>query len=634
MRRRILETVNRTLSNFIHRIDEGSSPRWIVFLIDLTIIEFNIIFAFLLRFNFELGSIEKLWLFYAMGFVLLVRGSLSLAFRTFAHVIRYTATMDIMRLVTAVGLGSFILLSLSIAIRNFFPFTVFPLSVIIIESFLTISLLTSVRFALKYIYRQTILPYRHSKHILIVGSKEKAVLTREALEIDRSTRNKVVAFLDTGKISRKRLAGLPIYGLQAVEELIVKHNIELIVLAKEELSEKIKEKIASICNTYNLKLLYAPENWMTNVSNSIEMKEVNIEELLTRDPINLDKKHLHKYLKKRSILVTGAAGSIGSELVRQLTRYNPKHLILLDQAETPLYNLELDLGEKLKYHRHSVVLANILHAERIEKVFDVFRPEIVFHAAAYKHVPMLENNPIEAYRNNVEGTKIVADLANRYDSEKFLMISTDKAVNPTGVMGASKRIAEMYVQTLNDHSETAYITTRFGNVLNSSGSAIPRFLNQIKEGGPVTVTHPEITRYFMTIQEACQLVLEASLMGSGGELYLFDMGTPIKIADLVKRLIKLTGHAENEIEIKYTGLREGEKLFEELLLESEPSKPTHHPKIMISEVMSEPLRDILLHISKISAKANQQDVLSVVRHMKRMVPTFKSSNSVYVRLDT
>jgi FlaA1/EpsC-like NDP-sugar epimerase len=604
-------------------------------LLDLIIVEFSLIFAYLLRFNFDIPLVEKHNLTILIGVIFLIRGSLFITFKSYAHVIRHTGTMDIFRLLLTVAIGTIFLLVYDLIVWNIPNIPVMPRSIIIIEAFLTVYLMTNMRLALKFVYRRAIPPLKQSSPLLIIGSKEKAVLTREALEIDRNTRNRIIGFVDNSEMVKKtRLAGLPLFKLEELEKLIVRFGIKGVILAKLELLERQKEVIASLCNNYNVKLLYAPEGWMNSDTPKIEMKEVNIEELLTRDPINLDKKHLHKELKGKSILITGAAGSIGSELVRQIARYEPKHLILLDQAETPLYEMELALKEELNFSNCSIILADILQPVRIEKVFDVFRPDIVYHAAAYKHVPMLENNPIEAFRNNVEGTRIIADLSNRFGTKKFVMVSTDKAVNPTGVMGATKKIAEMYVQSLNNISgKTSYITTRFGNVLNSNGSAIPRFLKQIHEGGPITVTHPEITRYFMTIREACQLVLEASIMGTGGEIYLFDMGQPVKIADLAKRLIKLTGNTEEKIEIKYTGLREGEKLFEELLLMSEPNKPTHHPKIMIAEVNGIPYDLVVKQIENINHYAKLQDTMNIVKNMKLMVPAYKSKNSVFEKLD-
>ena len=409
-RRELMELIYNLLS----RMDEGNSPKWTIFLLDISIALFSIVIAFLLRFNFELENVEKAWLLYAMGFVLVIRGGLFLTFKTYAHIIRYTSSLDILRLVTTACLGSFILLCCSLGIRAVKPFTVLPLSVIIIELVLTIFLLTNVRLALKFIYRRSISPLRQSLQLLIVGSKEKAMLTKEAIEIDRCNRYRVIAFLDSkNQVRKERIAGHSLHPLEDLEQLIACQSIHAVILAKEDLLERQKERIASLCNSYHVKLIYAPEEWLQSDSPKIEMTEINLEELLTRDPINLDKKHLHKHIKGRTILVTGAAGSIGSELVRQITRYHPRHIILLDQSESPLYELELELREKFRFSNFSVVLADILQKTRIEKLFETFHPDTVYHAAAYKHVPMLEFNPVEALRNNVEGTKIVADLSNR-----------------------------------------------------------------------------------------------------------------------------------------------------------------------------------------------------------------------------
>ena len=620
--------------NIIKRMDEGYSPRWIVFLVDMIIAEFSLFLAFLLRYNFELTDYDKIRLYIGLVTILVIRGSLSAIFKTYAHIIRHTSSLDIIRLVASVFTGSVLLLASSIIGRFTITFPVIPITVIIIEGFLTMFLMTNMRLVFKFVFYRILSPYRLSNPVLIVGTREKAVFTREALEIDRKIKNKVIAFIDSSNPQKKkRLAGLLIHSLNDLEYLIVRHRITSIVLAKDDLLESEKEYIASQCKDYDIRMLYAPEQWLSGDSNIIEMKEVNIEELLTRDPINLDKTHIHQTIHGKSILITGAAGSIGSELTRQIARYNPRQLILVDQAETPLYEEYLELKERFNIGNCNTILADIMNKDRMEKILSFYRPNYVYHAAAYKHVPMLENDPIEAFRNNVIGTRIVADLADQAGAEKFIMVSTDKAVNPTGVMGASKRIAEIYVQALNTNSETTYITTRFGNVLNSSGSVIPRFLKQIREGGPVTVTHPEVTRYFMTIQEACQLVLEASVMGTGGEIFLFDMGEPVKIDDLARKLIRLTGRNENEIEIQYTGLREGEKLYEELLLQAEPSKSTHHPKIMIAERKPYTYEKIVKYIDNISLYTASQDEINVVKLMKKMVPTYKSQNSVYKKYD-
>ncbi|MBN1952638.1 MAG: polysaccharide biosynthesis protein, partial [Bacteroidales bacterium] len=388
------------------------------------------------------------------------------------------------------------------------------------------------------------------------------------------------------------------------------------------------------CIQQDIKMLTIPDAWLHGNISSHDIREVNVEDLLNREPINLNKDNIEKDLMNKTILITGAAGSIGSEIVRQVAHYAPRKMILVDQAETPLYDIELELEESYNFKNYEAVLADITNERRMSKVFELFKPDIVYHAAAYKHVPMMENNPSEAILNNVIGTRILADLANQHHVSKFVMVSTDKAVNPTGIMGATKRIAEMYTQSLNERSTTSFITTRFGNVLYSNGSVLPRFLKQIKEGGPVTVTHPEITRFFMTIPEACQLVLEASVMGNGGEIFLFDMGQSIKILDLAKSLIKFSGNiVEKDIKIKFTGLRPGEKLYEELLLESEANKPTHHPKIRIAEVCCEEYPKVNGMIDSLKEPLESQNILKLVILMKQMVPTYKSKNSDFEKLD-
>jgi FlaA1/EpsC-like NDP-sugar epimerase len=348
----------------------------------------------------------------------------------------------------------------------------------------------------------------------------------------------------------------------------------------------------------------------------------------------LDEKDIQAQLFQKVILITGAAGSIGSELVRQVASYTPEKLILLDQAESPLYELQLEIEQAYGTNFAEVVIADVREEARMREIFKRHKPNVVYHAAAYKHVPMMEENPSEAIRTNVMGTKICVDLADEFKVEKFVMVSTDKAVNPTNIMGASKRIAEIYSQSKNVGSKTRYVTTRFGNVLGSNGSVIPLFKRQIAQGGPITVTHPEITRYFMTIPEACQLVLEAGMLGEGGEIYIFDMGQSVKIADLAKKMIKLSGYElGKDIQIKYVGLRPGEKLFEELLADKENSLPTHHPQIMIAKVREYPFEEVLEKVSELSAVMNERDVLELVRKMKQMIPEFLSKNSVFEKLD-
>jgi FlaA1/EpsC-like NDP-sugar epimerase len=363
----------------------------------------------------------------------------------------------------------------------------------------------------------------------------------------------------------------------------------------------------------------------------IQMKEVSVEDLLPRDEIKVDMKSMGELLNGKRILVTGAAGSIGSELVRQIATYQPAAMMLIDQAETPEHDIRLMMAREFPDVQAETVVTSICKEDRMEKVFSEFRPDYVFHAAAYKHVPMMEDNPSEAVQNNIYGTKVIADLSNKYGVKKFVMVSTDKAVNPTNVMGCSKRICEIYVQSLNRISETQYVTTRFGNVLGSNGSVIPLFKEQIKRGGPVTVTDKRIVRYFMLIPEACKLVLEAGTKGNGGEIFVFDMGKPVRIADLAARMIQLSG-AKN-VEIKYTGLREGEKLYEEVLNEKENTKPTFHKKIRIATVREYDFEEVSKDIQELIDISERYDDMATVKKMKEIVPEYKSNNSKYEQLD-
>ncbi len=390
------------------------------------------------------------------------------------------------------------------------------------------------------------------------------------------------------------------------------------------------------CLNYNTKVLNVPPvtDWINGELSFKQIKKIQIEELLERDPISLNIDNIKNQLTNKTILVTGAAGSIGSEIVRQIIQFHPKKIILLDQAESPLYDMEMELKDEFDSFSYEIIIGDIRNVERMENVFKTFSPQLVFHAAAYKHVPMMENNPSESILTNVFGTKNCADLAVKYKVEKFVMISTDKAVNPTNVMGASKRIAEIYTQSLGKTVLTKFITTRFGNVLGSNGSVIPRFRQQIENGGPVTITHADITRFFMTIPEACQLVLEAGTSGNGGEIFIFDMGESVKILDLAKKMIKLSGLTlDKDIKIIYTGLRPGEKLYEELLANEENTLPTHHQQIMIAKVKEYDFEFINTKIQELIDCFDKQDNKLIVKQMKLLVPEFKSNNSIYEELD-
>jgi FlaA1/EpsC-like NDP-sugar epimerase len=504
------------------------------------------------------------------------------------------------------------------------------------EFFITAYLMVASRLLIKFIFLEFHNNSKTRSNVIIIGSNELAVATKRSLDLETEVRYRVIAFLDDKKKNQKKnIEGISIYPIVDFEEIINKDDVNILVFAKDYINSTRKAEIIDICLNRKIKVLTAPSinNWVNSDFSPKQLKQINIEDLLERDPIKLDFTNIKNQINNHIILVTGAAGSIGSEIVRQVSKYHPKKIILLDQAETPLYNLELELSEKLHFQNYEIIIGDVTNYLRMSSIFEKYPIDIVYHAAAYKHVPMMESSPLEAINNNVIGTKIIADLSVAHFVKKFIMISTDKAVNPTNIMGASKRIAEMYVQALNNN-KTNFITTRFGNVLGSNGSAIPLFKKQIQEGGPVTVTHPDITRYFMTIPEACQLVLEASAMGQGGEIFIFDMGKSIKVADIAKNMIRLSGlEIGKDIQIKYVGLRPGEKLYEELLCDKENSLPTHHPKIMIARVTPVDFENITNYITNFETIIKNQNTLEIVRLMKKLIPEYKSQNSIYEVLD-
>jgi FlaA1/EpsC-like NDP-sugar epimerase len=459
--------------------------------------------------------------------------------------------------------------------------------------------------------------------------------------------NKVAAFFDDNpKKIRKSIDGIEIFDFDNdFENIIKKYNIDTLILTPTNLSKNRKQEIIEKCLNSNVNIRTVPpvDKWINGELSFNQIKNVNIEDLIERDTIELDKQGISAQLDGKIVMVTGAAGSIGSEIVNQILNFRPKKIVAIDSSEIKLYDLEHELLDKHKnefLRCTELILADIGNENRMRGIFEKFRPEIVYHAAAYKHVPLMESNPSEAIKTNVGGTKNIADISVEFDVEKFVMVSTDKAVNPTNVMGASKRIAEIYVQSLNNElllnqkANTKFITTRFGNVLGSSGSVIPKFRKQINEGGPSTVTHPEITRYFMTIPEACQLVLEAGFMGKGGEIFVFDMGKSVKIIDLAKKMVKLSGLTlGKDINIAYTGLRPGEKIYEELLNDGENTLPTHHPKIMIGKVRLYNFQEVLRSTNDLLGLYNKQNQMAIVAKMKEIVPEFQSKNSVYESLD-
>ncbi|HSH52762.1 MAG TPA: nucleoside-diphosphate sugar epimerase/dehydratase, partial [Bacteroidales bacterium] len=575
---------------------------------------------------------------FIIPFVLFIRSITFLIFRTYAGIIRYSGAKDTERIFIVAITGSLLFAILNIL--NYYLINgtfIIPFSIIAIDFFITIFLMASFRLFTKIIYQELYNPTKEKTGIIIYGADQFGVITKRTLDRDAESKHKVLAFLDINHANiGKTLEGVTIYHPQYLESLSKKNDIEKLIIAKENIDSEEKQAIIEQCLQYNIKVLTLPEvnTWINGELSFNQIKEIKIEDLLERPPIILDINKIKKKLLNKCILVTGAAGSIGSEIVRQLIAFNPSKIVLFDQAESPLYDMELDLQEKFNFYNFEIVIGNIADEYRIHKLFEIYKPIIVFHAAAYKHVPMMESNPTEALRTNIMGTKILVDIAHTFKVEQFVMVSTDKAVNPTNVMGASKRIAEIYVQAFNQISNTNFITTRFGNVLGSNGSVILRFKKQIDKGGPVTVTHPEVTRYFMTIPEACQLVLEAGAISRGGEIFLFDMGKSVKIIDLAKKMVKLSGlDIGKDIQIKYTGLRPGEKLYEELLNDKENTIPTHHSKIMIAKVRTYDFEQVKWDIQQLILLQREHNNMEIVRKMKEIVPEFKSQNSVYEELD-
>ncbi len=618
--------------------------RWGILIIDIGIIVFSLVLAHLLRFNFNIPTTEDYDnLLYGAPVMIAFRVFSFFVFKTYAGIIFHTSIEDAQRIFWAVLSGSIFMATLG----NFgFYYTTghfaLPYSILIIDFLISIFLLTAYRALVKILYIEFRNGKKDKKFVAVYGAGETGITTKTALERDMGNKFSVNAFFDNNtNYRKKRLLGVPIYPAKFLERYLLANQPQLLVIADNKISTEKKQSIIELCLKYNVKVRNVPpvDRWINGELSLNQIKEIKIDDLLERDPIQLDLENIENQLKNKTILITGAAGSIGSEIARQVLRFHPKLLVLLDQAETPLYEIDIELTNTFPHLKHEVVIADIRNRERMHNVFKSFRPDIVYHAAAYKHVPIMEDNPSEAIFTNVRGTSITADLATKFGVEKFVFVSTDKAVNPTNIMGASKRMAEIYVQSLNhskyhNNASTKFITTRFGNVLGSNGSVIPLFKKQIASGGPVTVTHPEMTRYFMTIPEACQLVLEAGCMGKGGEIYVFDMGKSIKILDLAKRMIRLSGlELGKDIQITFTGFRPGEKLYEELLNPSETSLPTHHQKIMIATVREYDFEKVKTVVNELIHLFDKQNNNDLVKILKNYIPEYKSNNSIFEELD-
>lgn len=632
---------------FFHKLinwyfNKKSLPYWCVFLFDCAIV----FFSFLLVYQQTYGggkTLSVLWqlcsmcaiyaIFYAVGFKM---------FHTYDGILRYSSFVDLQRVGFAsfIGcvfsyLGHFFLLQF-----DYFQKVYIGGREIALASIICVLLLWAVRVLVKTVYDVSIDTF-NARPAIIFGVDECGMGLAKLVRNDKSLRMRLFGFMSNGnKVRHKVLMGLHVYSYDDVERLIHQKKMECLLVSQNSVGVFRNDKTLQdllIANGVHIFMPRTNEEWNPAAPDAT-LKEVSIEDLLPRDEISIDLKSVADTLHGKCILVTGSAGSIGSEIVKQLCQFNPRELVLIDSAETPQHDIRLMMAKRYPHIKAETIVTSITGQLRMENIFCRFRPDYVFHAAAYKHVPMMENNPTESVENNIYGTKVLADMAVKYGVKKFVMISTDKAVNPTNVMGCSKRICEMYVQSLNNAVRsgkvegcTQFVTTRFGNVLGSNGSVIPLFKQQIKAGGPVTVTDPNIIRYFMLIPEACELVLEAGVKGNGGEIFVFDMGKPVKIADLAQRMINLSG-AKN-VEIKYTGLRAGEKLYEEVLNDKESTKPSFHEKIRIANVREYDYSEVERDIEELIEVSKQYDDMLTVKKMKEIVPEFKSNNSVYEALD-
>lgn len=576
--------------------------------------------------------------------------------RIHTGIIRYSNLEDIYKIFSAVLLSSIIywcVVNFGVKYYLHSEWHKFSLSVLL-NFFISSSLLISLRIYVKYFF-SSIKPVAcdGKEIVLIYGSEESSILLKQALEVQQENKFNVLGFLDddTDKVN-KRIQQKRVFSSGSLAALKSRYNVGKLIITGDAVSTLQKKIVIEKCMELGIRVSNIPpsDQWLYGKLCLSQMKDLQINDLLLREPIVLNRDNIAHEITNKCILVTGAAGSIGSELVRQIIAYKPTLLIMCDQAESPLHELQLEINDKYQDANVAVFLADIKNRYRLRSLFTKYHPQIVFHAAAYKHVPLMESNPIEAILTNVHGTKNLADMSVEFNVEKFVMISTDKAVNPTNIMGASKRIAEIYIQSLNSNlniinkrkymipnaadNTTKFITTRFGNVLGSNGSVIPRFKTQIENGGPVTVTDPEITRFFMTIPEAVDLVMEAASMGRGGEIFVFDMGSPIKICDLAKKMIKLVGLVpDKDIKIVYTGLRPGEKMYEELLSKDEATIPTHNAKIKIAKVIVYPFSHVENVVKALLVLNRQNDEYELVRMMKKIVPEFISNNSDFQQLD-
>ncbi len=617
-------------------LPKNTIPRWIIYFVDVIGVSFAFITAYLVRFEFHPPHNE--WAL-AVRFYPVLIAVFAVSFligKTYAGIIRYTGIQEAKRVFIVLTVASVLLMAMNV-IRPLWSddgLYFIPKSIIVLTYVFALFALLIFRAGVKWSYLVAVKDVKdEGRFVVLVGNGELARTAKRVMEENRQGQKKVVAWIDpTDQWKGNRLEGMIISGAQDWPLILQQFSPQEVILALEEGQRNERSYWIQRASESGVKLMEVPssKDWIMGELSATPMREVSIEELLGRNEIQTDQAAVASWINGRVVLVTGAAGSIGSEIVRQLLFFKPAKVIVLDQAETPLFEFDNELNSDLC----EFVIADVRKLDRMQRVFEAFHPSVVFHAAAYKHVPLMENNPSEAILTNVWGTKILADLSVQFGVEKFVMISTDKAVNPTNVMGASKRAAEIYVQSLNQRANTTFITTRFGNVLGSNGSVVKIFKKQIEQGGPLTVTHPEITRYFMTIPEAVQLVLQAGVMGNGGEIFVFDMGEKVKIVDLAKRMIQLSGYQYGvNMDIVFSGLRPGEKLYEEVLSAEEFTLPTRHEMIMIAKVRDYDWHEVEAWVNELTELFKEQNNELLVGKLKSFIPEYVSNNSEFERLD-
>ncbi len=633
--------------NFSHLKTIQYLPRWTIFSIDISIVILSVIITHFILSGVGIQFKPIIQTPYVFILFIVIHLLFFLRFRTYTGIVRHTTLNDAAKLFFVESLCFIILYITNTAVDLIFDGRLFLNTQLLISISITYGLLLVFRLAVKVCFDFfSEYSHDHQQYIktVIYGSDDRAIAVANAIISEIPKKYKLEGFINPhAKNSNNRILNVPVLAkTRKVSVLVRTLGAKTLIIADENLTKDEKIEIIEDCLNYNIKVYNLPRLTDINDQKKVasNIRKIKIEDLLERKPIVINNNQISDQIKDKVVLVSGAAGSIGSEIVWQVAAFNPKKLILLDQAETPLHHISLEISKWNTTAEIICIIADVRNYDSLERVFNDYKPNIVYHAAAYKHVPLMEMNPQQAIFTNVLGSKYMADLSLKYKAERFVMVSTDKAVNPSNVMGASKRIAEKYVQSLaqklkkENNQTTKYITTRFGNVLGSNGSVVPLFTKQIENGGPITITHPDIIRYFMTIPEACQLVLEAGSMGNGGEIYIFDMGKPVKIIDLATKMIKLAGlEPKQDIEIKIVGLRPGEKLYEELLNDGSTTLPTHHEKIMIAQDVQEDHEFISNQIDELKSLSSAYLVIDTVATMKKIVPEFKSLNSTFEKLD-